>query len=120
VRARYRENGKVKNRTLANLSHLPPHVIEGVRQSLKGGTIGRPLAECRPHGHVVAVLGTMRHLKMDRLLSLAPSHQRNLALALIAARILHARAFLTCPSSDDTNRHQAKTKPWCRSVLFCP
>lgn len=63
LRRTYRDNGKVKHRTLGNLSHLPPQTIEVIRRSLRGETLVAPedifdIVRSRPHGHVAAVLGT--------------------------------------------------------------
>jgi transposase len=93
LRQSYRHEGKVKHRTLGNLSHLPVRLIEIVRRSLQGETFVtaseafRTLAS-HPHGHVEAVLGTMRKLGIDTLLASKPSRQRDLVLALIAQRLL--------------------------------
>jgi hypothetical protein len=67
LREGYRENGKVKTRTLANLSSLAPHTIEGLRRLLRGETLVNPtesltVLRSLPHGHVAAVLGTLRQL----------------------------------------------------------
>src|SRR5271166_507349 len=84
LREAFREAGKVKNRTLANLSHWPPQQIEALRLVLKGHTtVGPPL----PHGNVAAVLGMMRQLKLDQLLEAGPQRER--ILALIAQRVLN-------------------------------
>jgi len=99
LRESYREDGKVKKRTLANLSKLPMEVVQGLRTLLKGGVAfgeaGEALEIRRalPHGHVVAVLGTLRALGLDRLIAggkLDPSaaRLRDLALALIVARVI--------------------------------
>ena len=93
LRESFREHGKVKNRTLANISHWPPAQIEALRQVLKGQTnVAPPLAEAfevvrsLPHGHVAAVLGMVRQLKLDQLLQPGPERAR--VLALIAQRVL--------------------------------
>src|SRR6516162_3090896 len=93
LRESFREHGKVKNRTLANISHWPPAQIEPLRQVLKGQTnVAPPLAEAfevvrsLPHGHVAAVLGMVRQLKLDQLLQPGPERAR--VLALIAQRVL--------------------------------
>jgi transposase len=93
LREAFREHGKVKNRTLANLSHWPPEQVEALRQVLKGNTTVGPrlqdafeVVRSLPHGHVAAVLGMMRQLKLDQLLE--PAAQRNRVLALIAQRVL--------------------------------
>jgi plasmid maintenance system antidote protein VapI len=93
LRESYREAGKVKNRTLANLSHLPIDQIEQIRRVLKGErlvtaeeafTIRRSL----PHGHVEVVLGMIRKLGLDRLLAGRRSRRRDLVVAMIAQRLL--------------------------------
>ncbi len=95
LRESYRQDGKVKKRTLANLSKWPPEVVEGLRVLLKGGTAVGALAEAfevtrsLPHGHAAAVLGAVKRLRFDRLIDAQPSPQRDRVLALIAARILH-------------------------------
>ena len=93
LRESFREHGKVKNRTLANISHWPAAQIEALRQVLKGHTsVGPPLVEAfevvrsLPHGHVAAVLGTLRRLKLAQLLQPGPERAR--VLALIAQRVL--------------------------------
>ena len=93
LREAYREHGKVKNRTIANLSHWPHDQIEALRQVLKGNTNVGPrlqdafeLIRSLPHGHVAAVLGLMHQLKLDQLLQ--PGPRRMQVLALIAQRVL--------------------------------
>lgn len=73
LRQSYREGGKVRKRTLANLSKLPDETIEGLRILLKGGTAINQLEDAfeiirsRPHGHVAAVLGTLLKLQLEQL-----------------------------------------------------
>jgi hypothetical protein len=68
LRESYREDGKVKNRTLANLSHWPATKVDDLRRVLKGKSATLDLSEAfeitrsLPHGHVAAVLGTVRRL----------------------------------------------------------
>ncbi len=93
VRQTYREDGKVKHRTLANLSALPADVIELVTRALKGErftAVGEALRTVRtlPHGHVAAVLGLARRLGLPGLLDRRPSRMRDLATALVVARVL--------------------------------
>ncbi len=96
LRESYRENGKVKTRTLANISHLRPQQIESLRGALSGtlapGTSPLPdafrIERSRPHGHAIAVLGSLRKLHLDDILDSQPSRQRDLVVAMIAARIL--------------------------------
>ena len=94
LRESYRENGKVKNRTLANLSSLPPHCLDILRRSLKGENLisadafeivenGSPA-----HGHVDAVMTAIRRLNFSRLICSRRSRQRDLVVAMVAARIL--------------------------------
>src|SRR3954464_15592650 len=76
LRESYREGGKVKKRTLCNLTHWPASLREGFKALLKGGTvISAPAApevftirRALPHGHVAAVLGTLRQIGLDRIL----------------------------------------------------
>ena len=94
LRESYRDAGKVRKRTLANLSQWPSHLVEGLRILLKGGTAVPDLTAAfdiirsRPHGHVAAVLGTVRKLRLDRLIASAASPERERVIALIVARIL--------------------------------
>jgi transposase len=99
LREGYRESGKVKKRTLANLSKLPPEAIEALRRVLAGEilvsaeehlTIERSL----PHGAVAAVVGTIKKLELDRLLHSRRSPERDRAVALVAARVLRATSRL--------------------------
>jgi hypothetical protein len=100
LREAFREGGKVKKRTLANLSKWPVHVVEGLRVLLKGGTAVAKLEDTfdvvrsRPHGHVAAVVGMLRSLQVDRLIGGAKSREQSLVLALVVARILDPRSKL--------------------------
>src|SRR5882672_3464679 len=94
LRESYREAGKTKNRTLANLSRWPAERIEQLRAVLRGDQL-LPAAEAveivraLPHGHVLAALGTARRIALDAVLPRrAPQRRRDLALALIVARML--------------------------------
>jgi hypothetical protein len=96
LRESYRVAGQVKTRTIANISHLRPSQIDALRAAL-AGTISpsaSPLpdsfriARSRPHGHVAAVLGSLRKLQLDSILDSQPSRQRDLVVAMIVARIL--------------------------------
>ena len=100
LRESYREKGKVKNRTLANLSSLPPQSIGVLRRSLKGENLvstdafeivedGSPA-----HGHVDAVMTAMRRLDFSRLICSRGSRQRDLVIAMVAARILEPKSKL--------------------------
>ena len=93
IRESYREGDKVKSRTLANITKLPPNAIEAVRRTLKGEQLvssddAFEILRTRPHGHVAAVVGTMHKLGIPELLSTRKHAKRQLALAMIAGRIL--------------------------------
>ena len=93
LRNSYREDGRVKKQTLANLSHLPEPLIELIRGWLRGErylAAGEAVRIVRslPHGHVAAVLGMARSLGLETLLERPPSRRRDLAVALIVARVL--------------------------------
>jgi transposase len=94
LRESYREDGKVRKRTLANLSHLPAAAIEGLRALLRGGTVVEDLSQSfevvlsRPYGNVAAVLGTLRQLGLERDLAAERSPERDLVVAMIVARLL--------------------------------
>ncbi|MGH9168757.1 MAG: IS1634 family transposase, partial [Acidimicrobiia bacterium] len=91
LRRSYREGGKVKSETLANLSHLPAETIALVRESLAGKTLVEAGADwdverSLPHGHVAAVWAMAERLGLAKLLG-APGAERDLALALVVARV---------------------------------
>lgn len=93
LRRSYREGKKVKSETLGNLSHLPAHIIDIVRRSLKGETLvssatAFEVVASRHHGHVQAVMAAIRHLGFEGLIASVPSRERDLAVGIIAARIL--------------------------------
>jgi Transposase DDE domain len=93
LRRSYREGGKVKKQTLANLSHLPEEVIELIRGALRGQryvAAGEALRVERslPAGHVEAALSMARRIELARLLDRAPSRERALCLAMIVQRLL--------------------------------
>jgi transposase len=96
LRESYREDGKVKTRTIANITHLRPAQIEAIRGALSGSAslVGLPLPDAfridrsRPHGHVAAVLGSLRKLQLPPVIDPQPSRQRDLVIGMIAARIL--------------------------------
>ena len=96
LRESYREDGKVKTRTIANITHLRPAQIEAIRGALSGAAsvAGPPLPDAfgidrsRPHGHVAAVLGSLRKLQLAAVVDPQSSRPRDLVVAMIAARIL--------------------------------
>jgi len=101
LRESYREAGQVKTRTLANLSKVPPHVVAFMRRALKGEHLvsrdeafeivqdGSPA-----HGHVAAVLTAMRRLGFSQLIASRASRERDLVVAMVAARILEPQSKL--------------------------
>jgi hypothetical protein len=94
LRESWREGKRVRKRTIANLGPLPPAMIDGLRVLLAGGSVvARPeevfeIQRALPHGHVAAVVGMMRKLDLPRLLSRTASRERDLALAMIASRLI--------------------------------
>src|SRR6201984_534902 len=94
LRESYREAGKVKKRTLLNLSDWPHERIAGFKALLKGGTVipkdqdAITIIRSLPHGHVDAVLGTARKIGLDRVLGPDGNRCRDLILALVVSRIL--------------------------------
>jgi Transposase DDE domain len=99
LRESYRDGGKVKSRTLANLSHWPDAKIDALRRVLKGEGLVSPTERLQierslPHGHVAAVLGMARKLGLHHLLPGKPKRLAKLALALIVARVIEPAAKL--------------------------
>src|SRR5260370_3022874 len=100
LRESYREAGKVKKRTLLNLSDWPHERIAGFKALLKGGTVipkdrdAITIIRSLPHGHVDAALGTARKIALDRLLGPDGNRCRDLILALVVSRILNPGAQL--------------------------
>jgi transposase len=93
LRHSFRDGKHVRHKTLANLSHLPESLIHIVQRALKGEKFVATSEAFRttdalPHGHVHAVLGTLRKLQLDTLIASEPSRQRDLCLALIVERVL--------------------------------
>lgn len=99
LRESYRQGRKVKKRTLANLTHWPPDVVEGLRRLLEGQTPadqpdGFEITRSLPHGHVAAVLQTLRKLGLHKIIARKHSRKRDLVEALIVARIIDPRSKL--------------------------
>jgi transposase len=94
LRESYRDGDKIKKRTLLNLSDWAPPLVEGLRALLKGGAVLPPGQEAitikrsLPHGHVAAVLGTLRKIGLDRLLGPVGNRCRDLVIAMIVARLI--------------------------------
>ena len=102
LRESYRESGKVKTRTLANLTHLDPRQIQALRLALAGSlpTAANSWPEAfrivrsLPHGYVAAVLGSLRKLQLDSILDPVPRRRRELVIAMIVARLLEPASKL--------------------------
>ena len=94
LRESYRDAGKIKKRTIANLSDWPTEIVEGLRTLLKGGKVAPADQEsiivrrALPHGHVAAVLGTLRAIGLDRMLGPPRNRCRDLVIAMIVARLI--------------------------------
>jgi transposase len=93
LRRSYREDGKVKNETLGNLSHLPDALIDIIRRSLQGETFvaasqAFEVVRSRAHGHVQAVALAMQRLGLASVIASMPSRERDLVLAMVASRIV--------------------------------
>jgi hypothetical protein len=92
LRRSYREGDKVKKETIANLTHVPDRILDGLRSLLAGKELvdvdSLVVERSTPHGHVEAILAMMRRLNVASLLDKEPSPQRDLVLAMIAQRIL--------------------------------
>ena len=99
LRRSYREGGSVKNETLGNLSHLPEPLIDIIRRSLQGESfvpLGQAfeITRSRPHGHVQAVALAMQRLGLASLIASEPCRERELVLAMVAARIVQPHTKL--------------------------
>ncbi len=99
LRESYREGGRVKSRTLANLSSLTEKQVEGMRRALRGEPLFGPDGPIRKvrdqsHGAVDAVRQVIRKLGLEVLIDRQPSRQRDLVMALLVARITDAQSKL--------------------------
>lgn len=110
LRRTFRVGQQVKHETLGNISHLPEALIDVIRRSLAGETFV-PVSEAfriqrsLPHGHVQAVLGSLRQLGLEKLIASKRCRQRDLVAAMIAERLLHPGSKL------------ANTRTWQTSTL---
>ena len=99
LRETWREGRQVKKRTLANLTEWPEEKIEALRKALRGESLVSPEAalsieQSLPHGHVEAILGTIKKLGLDAVISSKPCRESNLVLAMIAERLIHPSSKL--------------------------
>ena len=96
IRESYRENGRVRKRTLANLSKLPAYAIEALEAAFQGGTVFSldrlretlEITRTWQHGHVAAALGSLRRCELETLIASQRSRNRDLVTAMIVARLL--------------------------------
>ena len=94
LREAWREGKRIRRRTVANLSRMPPALVDAIRAALDGGVVFPSLdaavaiRRSRPHGHVAAVLGTLRALGLVRVLGRKADRMRDLAVAAVVARIV--------------------------------
>lgn len=110
LRQSYREGKAVRKRTIANLTQLPPDAIDALRRTLRGEKLvprneAFAIERSTPHGHVRAVLGTIRKIGLDTIIASRKSRQRDLVLAMIAERLLHGCSKL------------ASTRLWSTTTL---
>lgn len=100
LRESYRDSGKVCKRTLANLTALPKEALAALQMALSGKNSSIEengnfeIIRSLPHGHVIAVLETLRKIGLDSCISSKPSPERNLILSIIAARLLNPTSKL--------------------------
>src|SRR3954465_9282918 len=110
LRRSLRQGKAVTHETLGNLSHLPDHLIDLIKRSLKGETFVPAaevvrIARSLPHGHVEAVLKMIKKLGLDDLIASDPSRRRDLVVAMIVERLVF-------PSSNLANK-----TPWHDTTL---
>ncbi|MGH8649532.1 MAG: IS1634-like element ISMasp1 family transposase, partial [Burkholderiales bacterium] len=110
LRRSFRVGHQVQHETLGNISHLPADLIDLIRRSLAGEkfvsvTDAFAVQSSLPHGHVEAVLGTLRQLGLESWIASQPCPQRDLVVAMIVERLLHPCSKL------------ANTRLWHASTL---
>jgi Transposase DDE domain len=100
LREGWREGSRTRKRTLANLTDWPPAQVDALRAVLRGDyrelapTSGFSIERTRPHGHVAAVLGTLRRLRLEPLLATRRCPERDAVVAMLVARIIEPRSKL--------------------------
>ncbi len=99
LREAWREGKTIKKRTVANLTDWPEEKIEALRRVLKGEALVAPREAFRierslPHGHVEAILGTIRKIGVDSVIGSKQSRERDLVVAMIAERLIHPSSKL--------------------------
>ena len=100
LRQSWREGKRVRHKTIANLTKLPPHVVDGIRAILKGGVVFERIDDALaierslPHGHVAAALAVARKRQLPRILDRSSSRHASLALAALVARVVEPASKL--------------------------
>lgn len=108
LRESWREGGKTRKRTLANLSHWPTPKVEQLRRVLRDEALVAPeelftVEQSRSHGHVEAIQQAIRRLELDTLIAPKRSRERDLVLALIVERLVHPSSKLATTRLWDTS-----------------
>ena len=93
LREAWREGKKIRKRTIANLTNWPEEKVEALRRVLKGETMVAPdeafvIERSIPHGHVEAVLGTIKKVGLDRIIFSKGCRELDLVIAMIAERLI--------------------------------
>ncbi|MCK4623855.1 MAG: transposase, partial [Phycisphaerae bacterium] len=103
LRRTYREGGKVKHQTLGNISHLPTHLIDTIRRTLSGKptepTGQWDIIRSLPHGHVMAVLETLKNLGLESVIASRHCRERDIIISLIVSRVIEPRSKLATARS---------------------
>ena len=99
LRRTYRQGKDVKHETVGNISHLPPDLIDTIRRRLRGEPIPGPgagfeILRTYPHGHVAAVLGSLRAIGLEGILASRGSVERTLCVAMIVQRVIEPSSKL--------------------------
>lgn len=99
LREGWREGKNVKKRTIANLSKWPKHKIDALRRVLNDEPLMCvddvfSIKRALPHGHVEAILGTIRLLGLEHVIAAKRCRERDLVLAMIVERLIHASSKL--------------------------
>ena len=113
----WREDDRIIKKTLYNLTHLSPHIVDGIRAMLKGGGVYKDIYEgfsikrFLPHGHMVCVYGTAKKLGLDRIPHRKSSRIRDIALGAVVMRVLFPGSKLA--TSRMLSRETANTSFGC-------
>ena len=117
LRRTFREDGKVKHETIGNLSDLPDDLIEVIRRRLAGDPLpaderGFRIVRSLPHGHVAAVLGTLKKIGLEGVISSKPCREAELVVAMVALRIISPGSKLANLTSlqPETAKHSLGTE----------